>query len=60
MAATQWRVGVNGPVGLDYGAVEQLARLYEINLTPGLMTKLRCLEAKVLEKAHNVPKGEGG
>lgn len=56
---TQWRVGMNGPIGLDYGAVEQLARLYEINLTPGVLTKLRALEALVLEKVHNNPSGKG-
>ena len=57
--STQWRVGMNGPVGLDYGAVQQMAKLYEINLTPGVMTKLRALEVLVLEKAHKNPgKGE--
>ena len=59
LACTQWRVGMNGPVGLDYGAVQQLARLYEINLTPGVLTKLRTLEAQVLEKAHARPGGKG-
>lgn len=57
--STQWRVGMNGPVGLDYGAAAQMARLYEINLTPGVMTKLRALECLVLEKAHKNP-GKGG
>ena len=58
--STQWRVGMSGPVGLDYGAIEQLARLYEINLAPGVMTKLRALEALVLKKAWEASGGKGG
>jgi hypothetical protein len=51
---------MSGPVGLDYGAIEQLARLYEITLTPGAMTKLRALEALVLKKAWEASGGKGG
>lgn len=59
LVSTQWRVGMSGPVGLDYGAIEQLARLYEINLTPGVMAKLRALEALVLKKALENSSGKG-
>jgi hypothetical protein len=51
---------MNGPTGLDYGAVTQMARLYEINLTPGVMTKLRALEALGLKKAWETSGGKGG
>ncbi|WP_342787090.1 hypothetical protein [Sporomusa termitida] len=50
---------MSGPVGLDYGAVQQLARLYEINLTPGVMTKLRALEILVIKKALETSGGKG-
>ena len=53
-------MGMNGISGLDYGAVALLARLYEIDLTPGLMLKIRALEIKVLEKAYKNPEGKGG
>ena len=60
LVSTQWRVGMSGTVGLDYGAIEQLARLYEITVTPGAMTKLRALEALVLKKAWEASGGKGG
>ena len=43
---TQWRVGMSGPVGLDYGAAEWLFRLYAEPAS--LLEDLQVMEAAVL------------
>lgn len=45
---TQWRVGMNGPVGLDYGAVEWLLRLYGASDPRSVLEDLQIMEAAVL------------
>ncbi len=45
---TQWRVGMNGPVGLDYGAVEWVLRLYEAQEPRAVLEDLQIMEAAVL------------
>lgn len=49
-ACTQWRVGMNGPVGLDFPAVLGLARALGIRATPGLLSKMRALERATLKQ----------
>lgn len=55
-AKTQWRVGMDGPVGLDYPAVFAVADLLNIDVTPAILAKLRVIEAAVLEQK---PQGGG-
>lgn len=51
LTRTQLRVGMNGVYGLDYVAVKQTAKIYGINLAPGVMDKIRALEYDMLEEA---------
>lgn len=46
---TQWRMGgMGGPVGLDYGAVEWVIRLYEISEPRAVLEDLQVIEGAVL------------
>jgi len=46
---TQWRMGgMSGPVGLDYGAVEWVTRLYEISEPRAVLEDLQVIEGAVL------------
>ena len=47
---TQWRVGMNGLVGLDYGAAEWLFRLYAVKVKDrrSLLEDLQVMESAVL------------
>lgn len=54
---TQWRAGW-GPVGLDWPAVLQIARVLHIEMTSRLWHKLHALELDELEDARK-PEGEG-
>ena len=45
---TQWRVGMNGPLGLDYVAAEWLFRLYAVAEPASLLEDLQVMEAAVL------------
>ena len=45
---TQWRVGMAGPIGLDYGAVNWLLRLYEVDDPRSVLEDLQTMEAAVL------------
>lgn len=47
---TQWRTSGFGAVGLDYNAVHREARRLEIDLSPGLMAKIKHLERFELER----------
>ena len=49
-ARTQWRMGGMGPVGLDFPAALKLAEVLDIEVTPGLLSKLRALEHSVLRQ----------
>jgi len=40
---------MDGPISLNYVAVKQIADLYEIELAPGVMDKIRMLEQMVLD-----------
>jgi hypothetical protein len=51
---TQWRMaGMGGMVGLDYGAVAWLLRLYEVGNERALLEDLQVMEAAVLEAMAN-------
>lgn len=45
---TQWRVGMKGPIGLDYGAAKWLFRLYAVAEPVSLLEDLQVMEAAVL------------
>ena len=45
---TQWRVGMAGPIGLDYAAVNWLLRLYEVEDHRSVLEDLQTMEAAVL------------
>jgi hypothetical protein len=45
---TQWRVGMNGPIGLDYGAADWLFRLYLVKDPASLLEDLQVMEAAAL------------
>ena len=45
---TQWRVGMNGLIGLDYLAAEWLFRLFSVDEPASLLEDLQVIEAAVL------------
>jgi len=45
---TQWRVGMNGPIGLDYGALQWVLRLYEVQDPRAALEDLQIMEAAAL------------
>ena len=45
---TQWRVGMSGPVGLDYGAAEWVFRLCGVKDQRSLLEDFQVMEAAVL------------
>jgi hypothetical protein len=45
---TQWRVGMNGLLGLDYVAAEWLFRLFSVQEPRSLLEDLQVMEAAVL------------
>lgn len=49
LARNQWHVGFDGPVRLDYCAVETIAERLEIDITPCMLKKLEALEAYMLD-----------
>ncbi len=46
---TQWRVGPNGVIGLDYNAAAMIAGVIEIEFDKVILRKLRVLERSVLK-----------
>jgi hypothetical protein len=45
---TQWRTSMAGLIGLDYGAVQWLLRLYEVEDHRSALEDLQIMEAAVL------------
>jgi hypothetical protein len=45
---TQWRVGMNGPTGLDYAAIPIVARGEKIRLTASRILGIRVMEGAAL------------
>ncbi len=50
---TQWRTAMNGLVGLDYGAVEWLFRLYAVDDPRALLEGLQVMEAAAIVKLND-------
>lgn len=50
---TQWRVGPNGVIGLDYNAAAMIAGVIEIEFDKVVLRKLRVLEQSVLKGIHD-------
>jgi len=50
---TQWRVGPNGVIGLDYNAAAMIASVIEIEFDKVVFRKLRVLEQSVLRGIHD-------
>ena len=44
----QWRVGFGGPTGIDWLAVESIARVLRVPVTPRLWQQLHALESTEL------------
>lgn len=49
---TQWRTTMGGLLGLDYGALAWLLRLYEVEDQRSLLEDLQVMEAAVLVKIN--------
>jgi hypothetical protein len=51
---TQWRMGMNGVIGLDYGAAKWLFRLYAVKVKDqrSLLEDLQVMEAAAMEKLN--------
>lgn len=47
-AQTQWRTSMSGLIGLDYGAVAWLLRLYAVKNPRALLEDLQVMEAAAL------------
>lgn len=45
---TQWRSAPAGVMGLDYNALEAVAKMLEIEITPEIFMGIRIMEAEVL------------
>lgn len=45
---TQWRTSMSGVVGLDYGAVQWMLRLYEVEDQRSMLEDLQVMESAAL------------
>lgn len=52
IANSLWRFGPQGPVGLDYTAIFQIAPLYRIAMTKSIFEKLKALENRELIRIY--------
>ena len=46
---TQWRMGPSGAIGLDYGVVLELFKLYNVKDRQVVMEEIQIMEARALE-----------
>lgn len=46
---TQWRTGMAGALGLEYGAIKPTAEMAGIELRPEVFVDLRTMEAEALK-----------
>ena len=58
MVETQWRMGFNGPSGLDYASIKVVAESLGIEFDELLVKKLRVVEGKFLEKIYGSSVGK--
>jgi hypothetical protein len=49
---TQWRPGPNGVVGMDYGVVLAMAKLYQVDDMPKVMEDLQVMELHARERIN--------
>lgn len=56
-AATQWRTGMNGPSGLDYGVLPWLMKLQGIDDEAAALADLRVMERVALGIMHKEEPG---
>jgi hypothetical protein len=47
---TQWRIGMNGALGMEYGVIFELFRMYEVAEPRALFEDLQIMEFAVLNK----------
>lgn len=45
---TQWRTSMSGVIGLDYGAVQWMLRLYEVEDQRSMLEDLQVMESAAL------------
>lgn len=50
---TQWRVGMSGATGLDYTALNTVAKAMQIKLTTARFDGLRVMEGEALKVMSN-------
>lgn len=50
---TQWRIGMNGPTGLDYNPLSMLAQAHNISDLTSIIKDIQIMEAKALEVMHS-------
>lgn len=50
---TQWRTSMSGVVGLDYGAVQWMLRLYEVEDQRSMLEDLQVMEGAALNMMNN-------
>lgn len=53
---TQWRSGMAGPIGLDYGALDFAFRLYGIEDPAAMLEDIQIIEGEILLAAHEKAK----
>ncbi|WP_114195486.1 DUF1799 domain-containing protein [Edaphovirga cremea] len=50
--STQWRIGMNGPTGLDYGCLPQVMSMMDIENTAAVFEDIRIMERVALAIIH--------
>jgi len=53
---TQWRTGMAGPVGLDYGALDFAFRLYAVQEPATMLEDIQIIEGEILMAAQEKAK----
>lgn len=53
---TQWRIGMNGPTGLDYNTLPLLFDLYKIDNREAALLDLQILEGEYLKEIYKKSK----
>nr|CAK6604888.1 tail length tape measure protein [Klebsiella phage vB_Kpl_K14PH164C1] len=53
---TQWRIGMNGPTGLDYNTLPLLFELYKIDNREAALLDLQILEGEYMKEIYKKSK----
>jgi len=56
---TQWNVGVNGVIGLNYQSLEFLFRIYETKKPRKMLEKIRLIERGALDAIRRAREKQG-